>query len=616
LVHSFTYLNYRPEAYRTMIPQQFDHIFRTKLYSWTQIRSGYEDFFTPREIDLLSQSERSFDAGSRTIVLLAFENEYASLGGLSVVTRFLPAFLRQANENVVFVTPYHTNHAAIKAAQRKGKFSEEFSVPFECGNDFRRLTCFRDTAAEIPSYFLSVEKQFEAEENPYSYSDPTNLLEDSLVFCIAVPFALARLGITGNVLFHANDWETAAIALSSKMSIVNHVLESAKTVLTLHNSYDAQLPKQVTSRYFSRLIPAATVLSAFIPLLNGPLTTVSTPFAHELRADPLQQGCFAAHLQNVFSRNPPIGIENGAFGDREAAFSRMVIAKCESGDAGPLLSEKQRRYDAFWSRVTACGDGRVIGTLAPPRRGERVPVFFLSGRLDFLQKGFDVVFSAFQRLKRGSAKLFFSPNVGGLTNASGAQNADLDFFKDIALRCNGDITIWPFFVPHQEYKVLLRGASFLAMPSLYEPFGAATEGFGAGTPVLARATGGLWIQVAPSSAVYVPPFYGSLLQRAAAFDGTAATGILYRERYPDALSEKEWQRILSFPLAERSRSPLYEAMVEAAHGALETAVALYDDERAYAAVVANGVRSLDSFQWSGAVAKYRQVYDSASRSVV
>ncbi len=367
-----------------MISRVFDHIFRTKLSSWTQFRSGYQDFFTPREIDLLSQSDRSFDASSRTVVLLAFENEYASLGGLSVVTRFMPVFLRAAGENVVFVTPYHSNHAAIKNARRKGVFREEFTAPFECGGDVRTLVCLRDVRAAIPSYYLAVENQFEAEESPYSYSDQANLLADSLAFCLAVPFALARLGITRNILFHANDWETAALALSSKIAVVNHALESAKCILTLHNSYDAELPKRITSQYFQRLIPASTVLSAFIPLLNGPLTTVSTPFAHELRADPLQQGYFASHLQQVFSRNPPIGIENGPFGDEKIPFSRAVLAAYDSGDAGPLLSEKEKRRSGFWSCVETCRDERVIGGLSHPRKGERVPVFFLAaGSISF-----------------------------------------------------------------------------------------------------------------------------------------------------------------------------------------------------------------------------------------
>ncbi len=599
-----------------MVPQQFDYVFRTKLFSWTQFRSGYEDFFTPREIDLLSQSERMFDAGARTIVLLAFENEYASLGGLSVVTRSMPGHLKAAGERPVFVTPFHVNNKHIRAAARAGAFVEEFTIPFECGNDFRKVTCLRDSACETPSYYLMVDRQFEAEENPYSYSDETNLLADSLVFCIAVPFVLEKLGITAHILFHANDWETAAIALSSKMAIVKHVLASAKTVLTLHNSYDAGLPKRVTSRYFCKLIPAGTVLQAFIPLLNGPLTTVSSPFACELRSDPLQHRYFADHLQQVFSRNPPVGIENGVFDGTGVAFSQSAVARYDAGDVSGILTQKKKWLAGFWSRVEACRDPRVIGALVPPSHGERVPVFFMSGRLDPMQKGFDAAFLAFLRLKRGSAKLLFSPNLGEGFDADAAPPPQLDFFKNIAERCKGDIAIWPFFVPQRDYAALLKGAGYLVMPSLYEPFGAATEGFAAGTPVVARATGGLWVQVAPYAPVRVPPFYGTLLHAIAKSDPANATGVLYREKYPEASSGREWRKIFSSPMNDRHRSPLYEAIVEAAFTALETATGLYADESTYASLIVNGVKSLDSFSWSEAVAKHKRVYDIASRSVV
>ncbi len=107
------------------------------------------------------------------------------------------------------------------------------------------------------------------------------------------------------------------------------------------------------------------------------------------------------------------------------------------------------------------------------------------------------MFAAFQRLKRGSAKLLFSPNVAGLPGASAVYAEEIGYFANAAHRSGGDIAIWPFFVPNADYRLLLRGASFLLMPSLYEPFGAASEGYAAGTPVVARGTGGLWMQVVP-----------------------------------------------------------------------------------------------------------------------
>jgi glycogen synthase len=589
-----------------MIPQQFDHIFQIKLSSWMQFRAGYQVFFNAREIDILSQTDRAFDPARRTIVLLAFENDYASLGGLSVVTRYLPKFLKESGERIVFMTPFHGNHPAIRAAVKAKKFAVRCTVAFECGGDTRQVTCFEDTTADIPSYFLQVADQFVAEEDPYHYSDQTNLLLDSLTFCTAVPQVCAGLGLTKNILFHAHDWEAAAVALTSKLAILSGAMHSAKTVLTLHNSYDSPLPRRIMHSFFGKFTSAQTVLQAFIPVLSGPLTTVSTPFAHELRNDPLQRGYFTNHLLDVFSRNPPIGIENGVFGDHEISFSRP-------DPSGRVVSKKGQCRKVFCDILSSYRDEKIIGNLDFSRDDERVPVFFLSGRLDSMQKGFDSVFWAFQRLKRGSAKLLFSPNIGtGRTD----QVADLDFFINMARQCKGDITIWPLRIPQQEYDAMLRGASYLIMPSLYEPFGAATEGLACGTPVIARATGGLWIQVEPCDAVHVPPFYGSLLSHIASSRRQSATGILYREQYPATLSEEDWIRIFGLPLSGRTASPLYETIVEAAYKGMATAISLFQDRAAYESLIVNGLASLPAFDWKFAVAKYRKVYDAASRSVV
>jgi glycosyltransferase involved in cell wall biosynthesis len=331
---------------------------------------------------------------------------------------------------------------------------------------------------------------------------------------------------------------------------------------------------------------------------------VSTPFAHELRNDPLQRACFTNHLLDAFSRNPPIGIENGIFGSPAKPFPRKISHT-------DVLSEKEKWHKEFFAVLSSYRDKKIIGALDFSGKNNDAPVFFLSGRLDSMQKGFDSVFWAFQRLKRGSAKLLFSPNIG-----AGKNGRELDFFIDIAGRCKGDITIWPLHIPQREYEALLRGAGYLVMPSFYEPFGAATEGLACGTPVVARATGGLWIQTDPYDAIDVPKFYGPLLSPFNQVRKRAATGFLYREQYPEKMSGKDWTRIFESSLSERIQSPLYEAIVEAAYDALRSAISMYRDRKAYASLIANGFRSLPQFDWKFAVAKYRKVYDAASESAV
>jgi glycogen synthase len=599
-----------------MVPESFDYVFQTKLSSWTLFLKGFETWFSPREIGLLSQAGRSFDRASRTVVLLAFENEYASLGGLSVVTKYLPSYLKKAGEQVVFLTPFHQNHKAVKEACDRGRFSLLFSYVLEFGDEMRNAACLKDITAEIPTYHIQIDGQFTAEEHPYSYSDQTNLLLDSLFFCMAVPQVLRRLGIKDHVLLHAHDWETAGVALTSKTAVVKNLLKSAKTVLTLHNSYDMELPRQTMVRFFSKIAPADTVLSAFIPLCDGPLTAVSTPFAHELRLDPLQRGVFTGHLQSVFSQNPPIGIENGVFGEKKPVLGPSFFSKSKNGSHEAVLSMKKTWFGEMRSCLERAADGRIVGSLDLSRDENRPPVFFLSGRFDAMQKGFDTLFAAFLRLPRGSAKLLFCPSMGENHGAGVALAPALDGFMEAAHAASGDIAIWPFRIPPRVYNVLLRGASFLVMPSLYEPFGAATEGYCAATPVVARATGGLWLQVDPVAPLQVPGFYRGLLDDLRFADVKRATGILYREEFPETLCAPEWKRLFQLPTRERMKSPLFEAVVEATYGALKSAVELFHRPEAYASLIVNGVTSLSQFDWDESVAKYRKVYDAASRSVL
>jgi glycosyltransferase involved in cell wall biosynthesis len=368
------------------------------------------------------------------------------------------------------------------------------------------------------------------------------------------------------------------------------------------------------SRFFGMTVSTDTFLQAFIPLLNGPLTTVSTPFAHELRFDPLQTGVFTRHLQRSFSQNPPIGVENGVFGGQKAPFSASALARSEKQDFSLLLQEKGRLREGFIAHMQSCRDDHVLGSVEFLENAEGVPIFFMTGRLDLMQKGFDAMLLAFQRLERGSAKLFFGLNIGSKSRDYSSNSTLVDFLNEAALQCRGDLVIWPFRIPAKDYALMLKGASYLLMPSFYEPFGAATEGFISGTPVVARATGGLWIQVEACNEIYVPPFYGNLFKH----KGTqqCATGILFRERYPDLISETEWNNILKLPLRERAASALYEAIVESAFCALEAAADIFADPSRYGPLIANGIKSLSTFSWAVSVEKYRKVYDRASRNEV
>lgn len=598
-----------------MKTNRFDHIFQTKLHSWTPIASACQSFFSPREIGLLRRSEQTFDGAQRTVVFVFFENSYASLGGLAAIAKCLPKFMKEAGENVVFLSPYHSNNKNIQQAYRDGHFVTLFEdMRFTCGNFSSKVTCLQDITFDVPAYYCALDDCFIPRDDPYDYPDPAMLGLDSLVFCAAIPAVLGKLGLKKNLLLHVHDWETSAVALTSKMAVLDGRLTSAKTVLTLHNSYDAHLSAGLMSKFFGMTVPTDTFLRTFVPIFDGPLTTVSTPFAHELRFDPLQTGVFTRHLQRTFSQNPPIGVENGVFGDQTVPFSTQALARCEQQDFSLLLQEKRRLRQGLIACMQSYRNDHILGKIEFPENAENIPVFFMTGRLDLMQKGFDAGLLAFQRLKRGKAKLFFGLNIGSKSGDFSNDSALLDFLNEAVLNCLGDLTVWPFRISTVDYALLLKGASYLLMPSFYEPFGSATEGFIAGTPVVARATGGLWLQVQAYNEVYVPPFYGNLFKEKGPMQ--CATGILYRERFPDLISENEWNKILKLPLRERASSALYEAIVESAYCALETATEIYADPSRYGPLIANGFKSLSSLSWERSVEKYRKVYDRASRTAV
>ncbi|MBN2036114.1 MAG: glycogen/starch synthase [Chitinispirillaceae bacterium] len=577
--------------------EQFDRIFAMRLEQWPRLRGSCEGIL-PAEKE---HDGKPFRPEARTVVLLAFENRFASLGGLTPVMNYLPRQLVNMGERVLFISPFHSRHPAMKAAHRDGILKKIFvKTPFQLAGYGAVFSCYRDTLAGIPSYYLGIPDRFCAGDNPYGYSGRGKLLKDALAFAAAVPFACAKLGFSENVLFHAHEWETAPVAVTSKLA---GCLCRARTVLTLHNSFDCGISPAEKRLFFGTELPGDTVLQCSAPFLCGPLVTVSTPFARELSHDPLQRGFFADHLQGIFSKNPPVGIENGVFSEGASPFSAPALQAARNGSYEKLLTRKTTYRRRFLKIVERGRDSRSIGKLTIDHNDTSTPVFLMTGRLDFMQKGFDVMFTAFERLKRGRAKLFFCPSV-----TSGKNDIDLDFFKAITARCPGDIEIWPFKIRRRVYDLFLRGSSYLLMPSLYEPFGSANEGLLSGTPAVARATGGLWVQVNSATPVAVPTFYSRLK-----LDGRREfpTGILFREKYPDEKAEKEWRRLLELPLARRLKVPLFLSLMRSAEAALKDACGIFARPEEYARLIVNGLDEVKKLSWERAAKKYMQVYDVA-----
>ncbi len=588
-----------------------DHVFTRKLESFTPLSRDYSRFFYTDEIREIADRYHSFDIFNRRVVFLSMENAFASLGGLGTIVKYLPAKIAQTGELVTFITPLYRKNERVKAAIVAGQLEKTSTGKvFESGSFNGSFSIYKQKDAPVPSYFIDCPGFFSATSDPYSYDDPHLLLRDALAFSVLVPYAMRELGLTHNITLHANDWETAPLAITSKLAMLRGIVHSVKTVLTLHNSFDAKLVRVDSVFFLGRPAPNSTVLSAAIPFVDAPLTTVSEQFARELMADPLQRWFFAPHLAPMLSRNPPVGIDNGLFGSASKVFTADALANAKDGSFTKLLDEKRIRRRALEEALAAKIDKRIVGKLSFPDKKGNIPILFMSGRFDLTQKGFDVVCHAVKQLPRGSVKLIFSPSA-----PTTAQADQFEFFAKTARELDGDMVILPFRIDDELYRLFLEGSSWLVMPSFYEPFGAATEGFLHGTPVIARATGGLLTQVDSVEPIKYPGAGFSVLdtERIAS---VKPDGFLYRENYDSFNMVDQWRQIYGSLPHDRMMVPLYLAMVDSARRTIESAISIKAHSEAYGQLILNGLDALERFSWDKAVAKYRRVYNCCSRHAI
>lgn len=604
--------------------------FQQSVAGWQHDRWALRALFATDELQRLEEARRRLRNDRRTIVYCVYENPFAKSGGLFAVAQNLPPALQERNRAVVVLSPLH---ARLKRAPVKPENSAasplvegpSTTVTFGDQTHALRLWEHRDDSGTRWILFEAT-GFFEAAGgpqglDPYDYTSsetpeaPSLLARDSLFASAAVPRILAALGMTEDVVLHPQDWQFASTALTVKEAILDGSLQSAVVVLTSHNPYDNPLPEEQLALITRRTedscwpslrvpeLPGAiprreTFYECMLPLLDAPCSTVSRNFARELTADPLQTVHFTNHLQAIFARQGMVGVNNGLFLKPTAVYSDEALEQARHSQPQLLLQQKRdlrRKMLALWSSdpprgVTGSldgGPGRELRELP-----DTVPIFMMFGRMDPGQKGFDVLARAIQALEPGLARFVITPAVGG-----GAEPFTSDLRQLAAARPGEVLCILGKM--ERGYLETMGGATYCVMPSMYEPFGGATEPYLKGTPVVARATGGLVHQVVD-------------IQR----DRRRATGVLYREEPPEATEEELgllWRELLHCgePLA-RCENPLYIALVEALTQALRQAIQIYQqDPDGYAGMLANLHAQALQFSWSKAAAEYGVLYDLA-----
>ncbi len=552
----------------------------------------------------------------RTIVFVTFETELAPCGGLAAVMKWLPRQLA-ATESCFTIGPHFRIITRSKPVSSQIiDTGIEFSVQFGPESHQTRILKHVDSGG-YTTYLLDSDGRFTAPRDPYfNPEDPHKLLHDSLFFCAAVPKALVALGEVRDLILHLQDWESAAAAHT-----IRHEprIVSAACMLTLHNPYDKGLNTGEASLVSAQNLPGETVLTRMIPLVDGGLTTVSRNFAKELTGDPLHTQVFADHLQDLFRKRGVVGIDNGLFGKLVFPFSEEARREAESGNFDPIREEKRKRRIELAETIEAylrdmAGDPHTdVWGESLDLADAKLPVFLFLGRDDPRQKGYDVAAEAIRGIPIGKARYIFTPMPGD-------EGFDgLNFLRTLALERPGEVMVFPFRLAPGPFVSLQRGSSFMAMFSLYEPFGGANEAYLAGMPVVARATGGLVQQIVPQSDTALD-WYGQRLVREYHAQGAEPTGFLFREPAAED-SATGWQRIVDCryskrePMGDRVEDrrgiPLFDEMVRRACASLQAAIELYSsDQIGYARMIYSGFLMLDNFSWERAVNQYQKLYDA------
>ena len=555
----------------------------------------------------------------KTVVFVTFENEFAPLGGLAAVMRLLPK--RMAEEwsgPCVTMTPFFREIMKCRPKIMQSIHSTGITFSLKFGKNTYTIEVFQHEDAQgFMTYLLHAPEFFnapcdcgdqpslKAPCNPYfDPANPSQLLNDSLFFCAAVPRALVELQFTNDLILCLQDWETACVAMTAKQDAC---LSSVSCLLTLHNSYDRDVSDQDLKAIASRRVSGTTILSKMAAFLDGPICTVSQRFAYELERDLTQRKIFAPHLQKIFRTRTVRGINNGTFSQLD--FPQNARDQAAQGNYRSILEEKTKRRQEMIRKLKDDVPLRAWGRM--DLTDFTGPVFLFFGRDDPRQKGYDVAAAAIRRIPVGRARYIFSPIPGD----EGVEG--LSFLKRLAEERNGEVTVFPFRMT-QGYRELQRGSSFMVMCSFYEPFGGAIEGYAMGTPVVARATGGLVEQIAPCPAQSLT---GGVKKISRQYHRASdpPTGFLYREPPLKAKeAERGWKQILDCEygpqgdrLAARLSIVLFQSMVEQAATALQDAIELYEtDQTKYANMIMNGFQMLDKFSWNTAVRQYREIFET------
>ena len=577
-----------------------------QLKAWHKNWALINRLFDTDEIDLVKHKLIKFKP--KNIVYCSFENRFAKSGGLAAVTINILPYLQEAgtNLNAYLLTPFYSNIIDINKLKATGKTC---TVPFE-GQTITVEILVNTVEYEHPAkgqfdeYYIKADGFFEARNNlndPYIHEncDPQQnadeITRDSLFYCAAAPYVLNELGIRSNVVFHLQEWQTALISLTAKEAMLKGLLESCGTVQTMHNPYDSFISLKSLTKIarYKRISKMANVcengMTAYqigLQLVDGPVDTVSENFAKEFTTDILHTKHFAPHLQDIFNTNGVYGINNGMFISFSPEFPKKAEHTCEE-----IWTVKSKNRKNLLDVLDSYNPSARFGELSYKGKSitklpDNIPIFVMSGRLDPVQKGYDIFLRAVEKFKKDEIKVVVTPMP--------VRQSDLDIFHEYAVKCKGNLTVFPIRM-EKGFRELQTGSTFGMMPSVYEPFGAAVEYMVNGTVNIARATGGLVDQIDHDK-----------------------SGLLYREEdtYYTADAIRQFSDSQN-DVALRKDMPWVRSMVDELYSIMLYAITLYQSERTtYLDIIRNGFKKAERFTWDKNVKYHVEMYRKISNCFV
>ena len=571
---------------------------RLNLEGWKKDWSLMQQLFTEDEIKKITARLKKMTI--QNVVFCSFENRFAKSGGLAAVTVNILSYLKEINNipQVCLMTPFYSriiNKSKVKKTDRS--FSVTYngkSVKVEILKYNWEYT--KPTTGTIKEYYLKADGFFESQNrlhDPYIYFENEKqqndeaITENALFFCKAVPLALKELDISENTVFHLQEWQTALISLTAKEAMLNGTLTSCGTVQTMHNPFDSFISWELLERIIDKkqiqrisqnFTWGLTAYQIGLLLVDAPVTTVSENFANEFTSDILQTEHFAPHLQSIFKKNRVFGINNGMFISFPSEFSKKKsytmteLKKIKSEKRKSLLKilDEYLPKERF-GELTYKG-GSI--TKLP----DEIPIVVMSGRLDFNQKGYDILLNALKKFAADEIKAILTPMP--------VKQSDLDYFYEIAEECKGNITVFPIRM-EKGFQELQIGCTYGIMPSIYEPFGAAVEYMVNGTVNIARATGGLVDQIEDRK-----------------------NGILFKEvsGFFNLENIKQFSES-SDNVHKRKSNNWVQSMVDELYSTLIEAIDLYQNhQQNYFKMITQGFKKASTFNWDICAKKYFAVF--------